>query len=178
MNTEDYLLNIANGRATSELTSCFLLSAFKKENKLKENFITKYNGDVKRFEKPLKRHKIYNFASDSVKKVMKNGLKQVKIKHDIFGRLLTISLEKKFNMELYSTFQLASAPPFLFDINGAMNKIDESSLFKKLRSLTEESFPEKINVEIVDGFYLMYYLDILPMTYEKSQNLFFLNYAF
>lgn len=93
-------------------------------SKQKLTFISECISTAGRFEKPISRNKISNFASQNSSKVQKNNSKEaiLKTERDIFGRLLAINLEKKINVEYCLTFPLAPIPPAFFSCTGDMLK--------------------------------------------------------
>lgn len=167
------LFNISNGKAVSFNVADFLLNVDSLGHEQKVNFIDECAKTPGRFEKPLKRNKILNFASQCIKRNQKSldGTKKalLKMERDIFGRLLAIALEKKVDMEYCLTFPLAPAPPALFDCSGEMYKTDKSALAKILKShIDVSSPPTQVNVEIIDGFYYLHLLGSrMPQSFEK-----------
>lgn len=140
--------------------------------KKKIDFISDCSSNPDRFEKPIKRNKIINFASQCSTKVLmtkdKNKKVLLKMERDIFGRLLAISIKKKINLEHCLTFPLAPMPPALFSCTGEMLKTPKSKFAHILKSEIEMVEPTNINVEIIDGFYFLYSIgNSMPQTFEK-----------
>lgn len=98
----DNLFHLVTGRAASEETASFRLNVNELGEQEKMKFIEDCNNNPERFKKPIKRITITNFAYEYLKKTLKNrqGDKQVLLKteRDIFGRLLTVALEKKIDL--------------------------------------------------------------------------------
>lgn len=92
------LFNISTGKAASPAVTDFLLTVKSMGNQQKLTFISECNSVSGRFEKLISRNQILNFASQCTSKVLVNKDKQavLKMERDIFGRLLSISLEKKY----------------------------------------------------------------------------------
>ncbi|XP_053595581.1 uncharacterized protein LOC103568398 isoform X1 [Microplitis demolitor] len=169
---KNVLFNIATGKAASGNVAEFLINIKKRGHQQKLNFIEECNSVPGRFEKPIPRNKILNFASDCATKVLakKDTSKKVllKLERDIFGRLLAVSIQKKINIEYCLTFPLAPMPPDLFSCDGGMFKTDKSALTKLLKSDTQIIQPTQINVQIIDGFYYLYQIGAsLPQTFDK-----------
>lgn len=166
------LFNISTGKATSPEVTDFLLNVKTAGNQQKLDFISDCSSTPDRFEKPIKRNKIINFASQCSTKVLmtkdKNKKVLLKMERDIFGRLLAVSMKKKINVEHCFTFPLAPMPPALFSYTGEMLKTPKSTLANSLKSQVEMVEPTNINVEIIDGFYYLYSIgNSLPQTFEK-----------
>lgn len=169
---KDILFNISTGKAASEEVADFLLNIKTAGNEQKLNFILECASTSARFDKPIKRNKICNFASQCTTKVLmtkdKNKKVLLKMERDIFGRLLGISLSKKINVEYCLTFPLAPMPPALFSYTGEMLKTAKSTLAKTLKSETEVVEPTNIDVEIIDGFYYLHQIgSSMPQTFQK-----------
>ncbi|KAH9635594.1 hypothetical protein HF086_012263 [Spodoptera exigua] len=169
---KDILFNISTGKATSKEVADFLLNVKTAGYQQKLNFISECSSTPARFDKPVKRNKIYNFASQCMTKVLstkdKNKKVLLKMERDVFGRLLAISLNKKINFEYCLTFPLAPLPPALFSCTGEMLKTTKSTLAKILKPKTEMVQPTHINVEIIDGFYYLHLIgSSIAQTFDK-----------
>lgn len=166
------LFNISTGKAASDEVADFLLNVKAAGSHQKLNFISDCSSTPERFEKPIVRNKIMNFASQCTGKLLmtkdRNKKVLLKMERDIFGRLLAISIKKKINLEYCLTFPLAPMPPALFSCTGEMFKTPKSTFAKTLKSLTEMTEPTDINVEIIDGFFYLHQIGCsLPQTFEK-----------
>lgn len=169
---KNILFNISTGKAASSDVTEFLINVKKNGNDQKSNFITECSSNSERFESPIKRNVILNFASECTTKeqVSKDRSQKVllKMERDIFGRLLAISLEKKVNIEHCLSFPLAPMPPALFTCAGEMIKTNKSTLAKTLKSQVQMVQPTNIDVEIIDGFYYLYTIgSSMPITFGK-----------
>ncbi|CAH2109151.1 unnamed protein product [Euphydryas editha] len=130
------------------------------------------NDNPERFFKVLSRSKIFNFASDCIKKSQKNkdGSKQVllKMERDIFGRLLAIGIKKDIDIEYCLSYPLAPAPPALFQCSGEMFKSVKSTLADYLKSQIILTHPTQIDMEVIDGFYFLYLVgNSMPQTFGQ-----------
>ncbi|CAG5110081.1 Protein of unknown function, partial [Cotesia congregata] len=169
---EKLLFNISSGKAPSPEVNKFLLNMKIAGNQQKLDFVSDCSSNPDRFEKPIKRNKIINFASQCSTKILmtKDKSKKVllKMERDIFGRLLAISVKKKINLEHCLTFPLAPMPPALFSLTGEMLKTPKSTFANSLKSQVEMVEPTNIDVEIIDGFYFLYLIgNSMPQTFEK-----------
>ena len=131
----------------------FLLTLKSEGSHQKLNFISECCSVSGRFEKPIRRNKIVNFASQSINKALVNKDKSkkvfLKMERDIFGRLLAISIDKKINIEHCLTFPLTPMPSALFSCTGEiMLKIDKSALAEILKSEVEMVEPAHIDVKL------------------------------
>ncbi|CAH0555054.1 unnamed protein product [Brassicogethes aeneus] len=169
---KNILFNMSTGKAASSNVADFLLNIKSLGHQLKLRFFSECFKDSLRFVKPIKRNNIHNFASDCVKKLIKGKNRGnqaiIKMERDIFGRLLAIAINKKVDIEYCLSYPLAPVPPALFHCTGHMFKTDKSTFSKHLKSKIEPSHPGQIEIEIIDGFYYMYYMGTtLPQTFGK-----------
>lgn len=90
---KNVLFNISTGKAASTEVCDFLINVKSVGNQQKLMFISECNSTPGRFEKPIKRNKILNFASQSAVKAQTSKDKTekavLKMERDIFGRLGT-----------------------------------------------------------------------------------------
>ncbi|XP_077276997.1 uncharacterized protein LOC143905452 [Temnothorax americanus] len=169
---KNVLFNISTGKATSPEVCDFLINVKSVGSQQKLTFISECNSTPKRFEKPIKRNKILNFASQSAVKAQTSKDKSkravLKMERDIFGRLLAISIEKDINIEHCLTFPLAPVPPALFSFTGEFLKTDKSKLAQALKSNVKTVEPTGVDIEIIDGFYYLYVIGLsMPQTFDK-----------
>ena len=91
--------HITTGKAASPEVDDSLLTINETGYNQKMKFLEECSENVGRFEKRIKRNKIMNFASQSMSRVQKSPNSDktlvIKIKRDVFGRLLAIAVEKK-----------------------------------------------------------------------------------
>lgn len=84
---KNQLFNISSGKASSQEVADFLLNVKAAGNQQKLNFISDCSSTPERFEKPIQRNKIINFASQCTTKVLmtkdKNKKVLLKIERDI-----------------------------------------------------------------------------------------------
>lgn len=105
--------------------------------KQKQQFIEECAVDKTRFERAIKKNKIFNFASEFLKKPNKVNFGKrttIRTERDIFIRLLGISLKRKIDTETCFKFPLSPLPPALAYPTGEMFKTDKSALAKRLTS--------------------------------------------
>ena len=126
----------------------------------------------KRFDKPIKRTAVLDFASDCIKKIqkIKDGDKQalIRMERDIFGGLFSIAMKKEIDINACLSFSFAPAPPALFQYSGEIHKTDKSAFGKLLRSKIKSEPPTFVDIEVIDGFYFLHLCgNSLPQTFGK-----------
>jgi hypothetical protein len=163
------LYNISTGQAVSEDIGHFLLNVEKLGNEQREQFINERSEDAERFERPIKRNKILNFATAVPKqKISVSGkLIAVQMQRDLFGQLLSISLEQKLNIDKVLAYPLTPVPLALCHIDGMINKTDKSVLLKMLQKEIHSNPPERCDVIIYDGFFIMHSIRDVPSSLGK-----------
>lgn len=85
----EHLYNISSGQSVSNEVYEFLSSVETVGNKQRLKFIVENFNDSERFDRPITKNRITNFAFKNKKKVnINNKIKEIKIQRDVFGRLL------------------------------------------------------------------------------------------
>jgi hypothetical protein len=124
--------------------------------------------DPSRYEKPIPRRKVKNFASAAVKtKVQtKQKVQEVTGTRDLFGRLLLISTMAKIDLKKVFEFPLTPVPLSLSHTDGSLNTTDKSKLMHKLESMqTDHAVPERADVIIVDATFLLHTQQNVPLAF-------------
>lgn len=133
--SQEHLYNISSGQSVSEDIFTFLSSIETTGERQRIQFITESQTDRERFDKPILKNKIVNFASKCVKKVKVNGkVKEVTIQRDIFGRLLYASLKSKIDLEEALKYPLTSIPFSLCHTDGSICKTQKSVILQELKT--------------------------------------------
>ena len=131
--------------------------------------------DPLRFEKPIPRRKVKNFASAAVKiGVTSKNAKVAELQgtRDLFGRLLYLSSVANINLEKVFTFPLTPVPLSLAHVDGSMNKTDKSKLLHKLEAMVESTPPsEGVDVTLVDAMFVLHTMVNLPITFGEIAHL-------
>lgn len=134
-----------------------------------EDFTTGCFQDAKRFEKPIQRRKIKNFASAAVKSKVTKDQKVIELKgtRDLFGRLLYLSTVHKVDMEKVFSYPLTPVPLSLGHVDGSINKTDKAKLMHKLENTIQSVDPTNVTNVIVDGMFLLHTQKNIPGTYGE-----------
>lgn len=94
---KENLYNIATSKPVSPEIADFLLNIEENGEDLRNQFINECIKDESRFERPIKKNRVFNFADAPKKKKLTLGNKVVELRmqRDLFGRMLGISLTHK-----------------------------------------------------------------------------------
>ena len=147
-----------------------LLSCRKKGEMWHDEFVQGCFNDASRFEKPIQRRKVQNFASAAVKcKVKTKDLKVVELQgtRNLFGRLLYLSTLEHIDLEKVFQFPLTPVPLSLSHLDGSINKTDKSKLLHKLEEKVESNLPQKIDTMITDAMFLLHTIINPPSSFGK-----------
>ena len=147
-----------------------LLSCRDKGQEWHDEFVKGCFGDACRFEKPIKRRKVQNFASAAVKSnVVTKDLKVVELQgtRHMFGRLLFLSTVDNIDLEKVFQFPLTPVPLSIGHIDGALNKTDKAKLLHRLAKVVESEPPEEIDAAIIDVMFYLHTIVNPPSSYGK-----------
>ena len=161
----DKLLNISSGKSASPPVEEFLLNIEANGDNLRKTFISECHADIGRFEKPIQKISIDNFSKDyEKKKKIKIGgkIQEVKIQKDLFGRMLGISLDYKIDFAKILSYPITSVPLSMCHLDGTICKTDKSALLKGLEKEVEHEEPPRIDVVLIDGFFLLHTMKNVP----------------
>lgn len=164
------LYNIATGKCVSDQIADCLLGLEKTGCEKRELFIEECAKESKRFEKPIKRNRLYTFKMLLQKAaVKKNGkLIQIANQRDLFGLLLSIAIDYKINLLVVLSFPLTKYPTTMCDPDGTICKTTKSVLTQVLEGLFETAeYLEAPDLIIYDGFALLYTLKNVPLTFGE-----------
>lgn len=92
---------------------------------------------------------------------------EVRLQRDLFGRLLSLSLDAQINLEKMLCFPITPIPLSLCHIDGSINKTVKSVLVKVLEQQSEdmEQPPSNVDMVIIDGFFLLNTISDMPRTF-------------
>ena len=127
-----------------------------------DQFQDECRDDPSRFERPNKRRKIKQFASDAVQtKVL-----EVSCTRDIFGRLLFLAVTQNLDMATVLSYPLTPVPFTLCHITGAMNKTNKSAVMVKLEGKGDSKKESSlVDVYVMDAMFFLRTLPELPSTF-------------
>ena len=94
----EHLFNIASGNSANEKTEECLLNIYKVGNQARLKFISECIKSPERFEMPIKKQKLYTFATEVGKTRIENKkdgkLVETCLLRDLFGSILFVSTEE------------------------------------------------------------------------------------
>ncbi|KAL4718512.1 hypothetical protein ACJJTC_002715 [Scirpophaga incertulas] len=166
---KDLLYNISTGQAVTIDIENFLLNVETLGNKQREEFITECSADDERLEKVIKRNKILNFRTAAPKQKMSvaGKLLSIQMQRDLFGQLFSLSLEQTLNVDKVLAYPLTPVPLALCHIDGTICKTDKSALLKMLEKEIDSNPPERCDVIVYDGFFIMHSIRDVPSSFEN-----------
>ncbi|CAG9814704.1 unnamed protein product [Phaedon cochleariae] len=163
---KDCLYNIKTGKAAPDNVTNFLLNILKDGKELRENFIAECSEKTDRFDKPIKKRKIFNFASIATKKKVKvgNKVQEVRMQRDTFGRLLALAMNPDYEVDLAKalSYPLTPLPMSLCHFDGTICKTNKSSLMNLLEAEVESEGPPYVDVVLLDGFFILHMMKDVP----------------
>ena len=165
---ESKLFCLSTGRAASDETTSQLLRCMELGTKYAEAFKTECVKNPLRFEKPIPRRKIRNFASDAVKSkltVKDKTIKELQGTRDLFGRLLYLSAKEKIDLSVVFAYPLTPVPLSLAHVDGSLHKTNKAALMHKLEGKITSGNPPVIEACVVDAMFLIRTLTNLPATF-------------
>ena len=115
-----------------------MLRLFVFGNKWKDEFLQECLKDPTRFERPLQRRKVKNFASVEVRsKVKGKDEKNVELKttRDLMGRLVYLACTSNIELEMVFRFPLTPVPLSLASIYGTVKKTPKYKLSRELTTV-------------------------------------------
>ena len=123
----------------------------------RNKFLDEILTDPARFEQPIKREKLINFASENFQKRNKSALAkkvaEAKGTRDLWGRIVFLATQGKMNIEHCLSFPITPNSPSLSNHHGSLRKTDKPKLMHSLEDMVERCFPPKSDVVIVDVFF-------------------------
>jgi len=126
--------------------------------KWKDEFLQECLKDSSRFEKPLKRRKVRNFASVAIKsKIRGKDEKVVELKttRDLLGRLVYLACTRKIELAKVFPFPLTPVPLSLASIFGTVKKTPKYTLSKHLEDLITHKEPTTVDTVIYDAMFII-----------------------
>ena len=114
---EDSLYNLKSGREASLECAASLLTIMEKGKKSRNYFLDQILTDPERFEQPIKRQKLINFASENFQKgnkfTLAKKVAEAKGKRDLWGRIVYLATKGEMNLQHCLSFPMTPNPPSL-----------------------------------------------------------------
>lgn len=167
---EKSLVNIGSGAIATEEIEKYVLNIFHSGRQQQSNFIKEcLNSPIRfKFNSPIKKNTISNFASGSLISKRNNNnssVKVIKFERNLFARILRMSLKETMNMESVLSFPITPIPLALCHPDGTMYKTNKSQLIKILESEVKSLPPNSYDTIIYDAMSLLHALGDLPAKY-------------
>lgn len=164
------LFNLTTGKAASDDTVKFLLNAEQSGNERMQRFIEECRNDIGRFERPIKKNIIHNFANEIIKRngPSKKNVDEAKHERNILSQILYLAMRNSVDLERILSFPLTTVPHSLANYDGTMiqhNKGNELVSLLMAKVDMEETCSFGHDVEVVDGFHLLSSLKDSPIKY-------------
>ena len=166
---------IADGKKIEDNIKKQMLNVFVLGKEWKDEFVKECLDDPTRFEKPIKRRKVSNFASTAIKiKLQCKDAKvvELKITRDLLGRMLYLACTGKLNLEKVVRYPLTPVPLSLANIYGTKKTSPKYKLSKHLEGLIIHTEPTVVNIVLYDAMFIIQSLPTnLPKTFGKLAEL-------
>lgn len=169
----EHLYNISSGQSVSNEVYEFLSSVETVGNKQRLKFIVENSNDSERFDRPITKNRITNFAFKNKKKVnIYNKIKEIKIQRDVFGQLLFAAMQNGIDIEKALSYPLTPVPFSLCHNDGNICKTPKSVILQELKSYqTSTDYP--VEPDITDNtrrIYLLHTFSKIPERYAAISN--------
>ena len=165
---KEILYNLGTGKSAQIETADFLLSVVKIGRKAQTDFINECIEDPARFEKPLAKQKICNFAKEQAQYRLRgadNKIVAVEMMRDLFGSILVVSMQRKIDMAQLLTYPLTPVPLSLCHTDGTMQKTPKSKLLAELEKRAISCMPSFIDVKIIDAMFFLHLCKEVPESF-------------
>ena len=136
-----------------------MLNVIKIGDKKRDAFVDKCRKNPERFEQPLKRASIHNFAPENLLK--KNKSKQIKElvnvrgTLDMFGRLFYLAVRKEMDLNTAFLYPILPEPPCFAYSDGSLKETKKASVLHLMKGNINSSIPGGVNVAIADGMFII-----------------------
>ena len=154
----DALFNLKTGKQSSPNAEKYLLNIFTDGAKMKDAFVSECCDRPSRFEEPIRKTKIVNFATENFQKKNKSSkvvaIQQAKGTRDMFGRLLFLSMKREIDMNKIFQFPLLPEPPCYAHPDGSLRDSPKSKIYHMLKDSIQSASPPNVNTAIADGMFL------------------------
>ena len=144
----DALFNLKTGKQASDSTESFLLNVLSEDEEKRNDFVTDCEEDSTRFERPSKKSKIVNFATENIQR--KNTSKkaaaiaQTKGTRDMFGRLLFLSIQRQIDIRSVFQYPLLPEQVCFARPDGSIRNSPKSKVFHFLKTKVTSTPPTTV----------------------------------
>lgn len=168
------LFNLTSGMATSDDTAEFLTSVELNGMKQMKEFIKACHEDSSRFEQPIKRNTVKNFAAEkpNTKRKLHKRDDEAKLERNILGKVLCFAMNNDIDLESVLSYPLATTPHSFAHFENYLNsnkpkgELTTFLISKNDHAIDQQANkPHNIEVEIIDGFYFLSKFQDLPVKY-------------
>ena len=132
---------------------------FEEGNSKRDTFVEECQKRSDRFEEPIKKSKISNFATENFSKNNKftqaSKIQKAKGTRDIFGRLLFLAITKQIDVKRIFAYPLAPEPPCFCHPDGSLRDSPKSKVFQYLKGLVQSDSSPNVETVIADGIFLI-----------------------
>lgn len=150
---KDVLFNLKTGKQASSNTEHYLLNILSDGEEKRNDFVSDCAKDSSRFEKPIKRSKVINFAAENFQKknISKKAaaIAQTKGTRDMFGRLLFLSIQRQINIKSVFQYPLLPEPVCFAHPDGFIRDSPKSKVFHFLKTKVTSTPPTTVKTVIV-----------------------------
>ena len=120
---QNSLFNLKTFKQASKATEAYLLIVCEEGNSKRDAFVGECQKRDARFEQPIKKSKIWNFATENFSKknetTQASKIQQAKGTRDIFCRLLFLAITKQIDVKRIFAYFLVPAPPCFCHADGS-----------------------------------------------------------
>lgn len=99
---------------------------------------------------------------------MNDKVQEVRLQRDLFGRLLAISMTENPDIQKILSYPITSVPMSMCQMDGTICKTRKSVF---LDCIEDGTVPTHCDIEIIDGFYFLHLVKVLPQTFGKIAKL-------
>ncbi len=151
---DDYLYCLTTGKAATDGVKMGLLKYREIGIKWCGEFKEDCFKDGTIFTKPIKRRKIRNFGSDTLKiriSTKDNKIQELQVTRALFGCLLHLAVTKGVDLTTVLAYPLTPVPLSLGHVDDSINKSDKSTLMKNLEDRIDTVGQVEVDVCIIDA---------------------------
>ena len=154
------LFNIKTGRQIPKSGESYLFNVLKIGKEKRDAFVDECQKNPERFEQPLKRAAIHNFASEILLKQNKsnqiNELVNVRGTQDMFRQLLSLAPRKEIDLNTVFHCPILPEPPCFGHPDGSLRESKkEPVLHLIIGSINSSSIPGDTNAVIADAIFII-----------------------